>query len=164
MLVNGIALRAPLKLGPGKSEDPYTMLEARFTPRTVFMDIASPDASIAQRAATYVERVYAVSSQPVQNRGCNLRNLLSDGIRIPMPETPVDIAWGGDFMDRLSPDAAAEHLQSVHRSLVSGGEYLFTTQQPVSEVRKRLFDAGFSVVRVALLSLLLKPFRITAIK
>ena len=67
-------------------------------------------------------------------------------------------------MDGLSPDAVTEHLQCVHRSLVSGGEYLFTTQQPVSEVRKRLFDAGFSVVRVALLSLLLKPFRITAIK
>ena len=44
MLVNSIALRAPLKLSPGKkTEDPYAMLEARFTPRTVFMDIASAE-------------------------------------------------------------------------------------------------------------------------
>ena len=163
MLVNGIALRAPLKVGPGKTEDPYTMLEARFTPRTVFMEIASADASIAQRAATYVERVYAI--QPEIVRGpCNLRTVLSDGIDIPVPEATVDIAWGGDLMDRLPPQAAAEHLQNVRRSLVSGGEYLFTTQQPVAEVRKRLFAAGFSVVRLALLSLLLKPVRITAIK
>ena len=163
MLVNGIALRAPVRLSGKKTEDPYTMLEARFTPRTVFLDIASGDASIAQRAATYVERVYSI--QPHAVRGpCNLRSVMSDGISIPVPEAAVDIAWSGDFLDRVSTEAAAEHLQNVKRSLVSGGEYLFTTQQPVSEVRKRLFDAGFSVVRVAFLSLLLKPFRITAIK
>ena len=164
MLVSGIALRAPLKLAQGKKdEDPYAMLEARFTPRTVFMDIASADTSIAQRAATYVERVYSIQPQPLRGP-CNLRSVVSDGISIPALERAVDIAWGGDFMDRLPAENAASHLESVYRSLVSGGEYLFTTQQPVSEVRKRLFDAGFSVVRVALLSLLLKPFRITAIK
>ena len=164
MLVNGTALRSPWKFSSRQAaEDPYALLEARFTPRTVFMDIASPDASIAQRAATYVERVYSIQPQAVRGP-CNLRSVVSDGITIPLLETPVDIAWGGDFLDRLAPEAAAEHLLSVHRSLVSGGEYLFTTQQPVSEVRKRLFDAGFSVVRVALLSLLLKPLRITAIK
>jgi hypothetical protein len=95
---------------------------------------------------------------------CNLRPVLCDGIRIPVPEATVDIAWGGDFMDRLHGQAVTEHLQGVHRSLVSGGEYLFTTQQPVAEVRRQLFAAGFSVVRVALLSLLLKPVRISAIK
>ena len=164
MLVNGTALRSPWKFSSSKAaEDPYTLLEARFTPRTVFMDIASADASIAQRAATYVERVYSIQPQPVRGP-CNLRSVVSDGIDIPVPGATVDIAWSGDFIDRLSPEAAAEHLLSVHRSLVSGGEYIFTTHQPVSQVRKRLFDAGFSVVRVALLSLLLKPFRITAIK
>ena len=164
MLVNGIALRATLRHSPGKkTEDPYAMLEARFTPRTVFMDIASGDPTIAVRAASYVERVYSIQPQPMRGP-CNLRSVVSDGIRIPALETAVDIAWAGDFMDRLSADAAAEHLQNVQRCLVDGGEYLFTTQQPVSEVRKRLFDAGFSVVRVAFLSLVLKPFRITAIK
>ena len=164
MLVSGVALRAPLKLAQGKkTEDPYAMLEARFTPRTVFMDIASEDASIAQRAATYVERVYALSIQHLRGP-CNLRSVLSDGINISVPDAMVDIAWGGDFIDRLPAEAAVAHLQNVQRCLVNGGEYLFTTQQPVAEVRKRLFDAGFSVVRVAFLSLLLKPFRITAIK
>ena len=164
MLVSGVALKSPWKFSQRRaSEDPYDMLEARFTPRTVFMDIASGDLSIAQRAATYVERVYSVQAQAVRGP-CNLRSVVSDGIRIPPPETPVDIAWSGDFMDRLSPEAAAEHLQNVRGCLMNGGEYLFTTQQPVAEVRKRLFDAGFSVVRVALLSLLLKPLRITAIK
>ena len=169
MLVSSSALRTPLGFASRKqAEDPYAMLEARFTPRTVFMEIGSADQTLALRAASYVERVYSVdvSGQLAQSRRapCNLRLVGCDGVRIPVPEATIDIAWSGDFIDRLQPDAAAEHLQSVHRSLARGGEYLFTTLQTVAEVRRRLFAAGFSVVRVSLLSLLLKPVRITAIK
>jgi len=169
MLVSGIALRAPLRFAAGKkSADPYAMLEARFTPRTVFMEIGSPDAALALRAASYVERVYSidVSGHLVQNLRvpCNLRLVLCDGIRIPLPEAAIDIAWGGDFMDHLNAADALEHMESVRRGLVEAGEYHFTTQQPAMEVRKRLFAAGFSAVRVSLLSLLLKPVRIAAIK
>jgi len=169
MLVDSIALRPPLRLGPGKkTDDPYAMLEARFTPRTVFMEVGSPDPTLALRAASYVERVYSidVSGQLAQNlrAPCNLRVVLCDGVRIPLPEATIDVAWSGDFMDQLRADDAALHVESVHRGLVRGGEYLFTTQQTVAEVRRRLFAAGFSVVRVSLLSLLLKPVRITAIK
>ena len=168
MLVSSSALRTPLGFASRKqAEDPYAMLEARFTPRTVFMEIASGDATLAVRAASYVERVYSIqvgqSHQGVR-APCNLRPVLCDGIRIPVPAAGIDIAWGGDFLDRLQPEAADEHLKSVHQGLASGGEYLFTTQQPVTEIRKRVFAAGFSVVRVSLLSLVLKPVRITAIK
>jgi hypothetical protein len=169
MLVSGIALRAPLRLGAGKKNaDPYAMLEARFTPRTVFMEIGSADAALALRAASYVERVYSidVSGHLVQNlrAPCNLRLVLCDGIRIPLPQAAIDIAWGGNFMDHLHAADALEHMESVRRGLVDGGEYHFTTQLPAMEVRRRLFAAGFSAVRVSLLSLLLKPVRIAAIK
>ena len=169
MLVSSSALRTPLGFASRKqAEDPYAMLEARFTPRTVFMEIGSADQTLALRAASYVERVYSidVSGQLAHSRRapCNLRLVGCDGIRIPVPAATIDIAWGGDFLDRLQPEAADEHLKSVHQGLASGGEYLFTTQQPVTEIRKRVFAAGFSVVRVSLLSLVLKPVRITAIK
>ena len=169
MLVSGIALRAPLRLATReKTHDPYAMLEARFTPRTVFMEIGGADGSLALRAASYVERVYSIDvcGHLVQNlrAPCNLRVVLCDGIRIPLPEAAIDLAWGGEFMDHLHADDAAAHLESVRRGLVEGGEYHFTTQQPAMEVRRRLFAAGFSAVRVSLLSLLLKPVRIAAIK
>jgi hypothetical protein len=169
MLVGSDALRGPLRFSAGKKtpSDPFEMLEARFTPRTVYMDIAG-DGSIAQRAAGYVERVYAidVSGQLLHNLRApsNLRTVLCGGISIPVPEASVDIAWSGDFMDHLPAEDATAHMESVRRSLVDGGEYLFTTAQPVAEVRRRLFAAGFSVVRVSLLSLLFKPVRIAAIK
>jgi len=168
MLVGSAALRSPWKFSSSKPlEDPYAMLEARFTPRTVFMEIGSADQTLALRAASYVERVYSIQVGQLQQSvraPCNLRPVLCGGIRIPVPAAGIDIAWGGDFLDRLQPEAADEHLKSVHQGLASGGEYLFTTQQPVTEIRKRVFAAGFSVVRVSLLSLVLKPVRITAIK
>lgn len=170
MLVGSGALRSPLRFDSGnkKPEDPFAYLESRFTPRTVFMEIGSPDSELAVRAAGYVERVYSidVSGQLLQTTRapCNLRVVLCDGVRIPVPEATIDIAWSGDFMDHLHADDALEHMESVRRGLVSAGEYHFTTGQPVKEVRKRLFAAGFSVVRVALLSWLLKPVRMTAIK
>ena len=169
MLVNSSALRTPLGFASRKkTEDPYTMLEALFTPRTVFMEIGSADQTLALRAASYVERVYSIDVfghlAPSRRAPCNLRLVGCDGVRIPVPEGTIDIAWSGDFLDRLQPEAAAEHLKSVHGALAHGGEYLFTTQQPLAEVRQRVFAAGFSVARVSLLSLLLKPVRITAIK
>jgi SAM-dependent methyltransferase len=143
-------------------------LEKRFTPRTVFMDIAAADCLFALRAASYVERVYAVdiSGQFLHlvPAPTNLRLVLCDGIRIPVPEGTVDLAWSGAFMDQLHPDAAAAHLQSVRRSLAPRGEYLFTTQQPAREVRRRLFAAGFAAVRIPLLSRWLKPVRIAGIR
>jgi hypothetical protein len=169
MLVGGAAPRSPLRLQSGrKPEDPFALLESRFTPRTVFMEVGSADASLALQAAGYVERVYSidVSGHLVQNLRApgNLRVVLCDGIHIPLPEAAIDIAWGGDFMDQLHPADSLLHLKSVRHGLVNAGEYHFTTQQPAMEVRRRLFAAGFSAVRVSLLSLLLKPVRIAAIK
>ena len=62
------------------------MLEARFTPRTVFMEIGSADQTLALRAASYVERVYSIQVGQLQQgvrAPCNLRPVLCDGIRIP---------------------------------------------------------------------------------
>ena len=169
MLVGSAALRSPLRFQSArKPEDPFAFLESRFTPRTVFMEVGSADASLALRAAGYVERVYSidVSGHLVQNlrAPCNLRVVLCDGIHIPLPEAAIDIAWSGDFMDHLHAADALLHMESVRRGLVDAGEYHFTTQQPAMEVRRRLFAAGFSAVRVSLLSLLLKPIRFAAIK
>jgi SAM-dependent methyltransferase len=89
--------------------------------------------------------------------------VLCDGVRIPVPETAVDLAWSGNFMDHLHPDDAGEHLQSVRRALVPGGQYLCETTTP-RDTRRRLLAAGFSAVRISLLSLLRKSARLTAVK
>jgi SAM-dependent methyltransferase len=165
-----VALRSPFRFQNPKlfREDELSFLEKRFTPRTVFMEIGATDCSFALRAASNVERVYAVdvSGQFLHTvvSPTNFRLVLCDGVRIPVPESIVDLAWGGAFMDHLHPDDALEHLRSVRRSLVAGGEYLFTTREAPSAMRRRLFEAGYSAVRVSLLSRILKPVRIAAVR
>lgn len=145
-----------------------SFLEKQFTPRTVFMEIGAADCSFALRAAGYIERVYAidVSGRFLQSGAAplNLKRVLCDGVRIRVPESSVDLAWGGDFIDHLHPDDARAHLENVRRCLVAGGEYLLTTQQPAAQVRRQLLAAGFSAVRISLLSRLLKPTRIAALR
>jgi SAM-dependent methyltransferase len=129
----------------------FAFLARRLTPRAVFMDIGSPDCDLALQAAGYVERVYAidVSGRFLQTVlvPLNLRLVLCGGVRIPVPEASVDVAFSGGFIDQLHAEDAAQHLASVRRSLVPGGEYICRTASP-SEVRKRMLAAGFSRVRV----------------
>lgn len=129
----------------------FSLLLRRFHPRTVFMDIGSADCELALQAASYVERVYAVdvSGRFLQNVlvPLNVRLVLCGGVRIPVPEASVDLAFSGGFIDQLHPEDAAQHLTSVRRSLSPGGEYVCRTASP-SEVRKRMLAAGFSRVRV----------------
>lgn len=145
-----VALRSPVRLTGAPRRDslaPFSFLQKRFTPRSVFMEIGGADCSLALRAAGYVERVYAidVSGQFLHNVlvPCNVRLVLCDGVRIPVPEAAVHFAWGGAFMDHLHPDDARDHLKSVRRSLAPGGQYIFTSQK---DVRDRLLEAGFSAV------------------
>jgi SAM-dependent methyltransferase len=145
-----------------------SFLEKQFTPRTVFMEIGAADCSFALRAAGYIERVYAidVSGRFLQTVAppLNLKMVLCDGVRIPLPESSVDLAWGGNFIDHLHRDDALAHLENVRRCLVDGGEYLLATQQPPAQVRRQLYAAGFSRVKISLFSRLFKPVRITAVR
>jgi SAM-dependent methyltransferase len=151
-----VALRPPLRF-EGRRPAPaphgeFSFLERRFTPRTVFMEVGAADCTLALQAASYVERVYAVdvSGQFIHNvlMPCNLRLVLCDGVHIPVPETSVDVAWTGAFMDQLDPDEAHEHLRSVRRCLAPGGEYLCRTRGAPRELAQRLLAAGFSAVRL----------------
>jgi SAM-dependent methyltransferase len=150
---SGEVLRLPVRFHPNKphSSHEFAFLERRFTPRTVFMEVGAADCDLALQAAGYVERVYAidVSGHFIQNVlvPCNLRLVLCDGVRIPVPAASVDVAWGGAFMDQLHPDDADEHLRNVRRALVAGGEYVCRTGGSPREVAERMIAAGFLRVR-----------------
>ena len=127
----------------------FGFLARRFTPRTIFMEIGAAGYELALRAAGYVERVYAIDVSGRLLRDvlvpCNLRLVLCDGVRIPVPAASVDVAWSGSFLDRLHPDDAREHLAAVRRSLAPGGEYVCVSVHP-ARLRAWLLQAGFSRV------------------
>ena len=146
-----VALRAPLRLPTAQParDRVFGFLAKRFTPHTIFMEIGGAGYELALRAAGYVERVYAidVSGQLLKDVlvPCNVRLVLCDGVRIPVPVASIDVAWSGDFVDRLHPDDAREHLVAVRRSLADGGEYLCSSANPARR-RASLVEAGFARV------------------
>ena len=148
-----VVLPSPVRFSPPrrKPDHEYAFLERRFTPRTIFMEVGGADCDLSLHAASYVERVYAidVSGHFIQNVlvPCNVRLVLCDGVRIPVPEASVDVAWGGAFMDQLHPDDADEHLKNDRRALVPGGEYLCRTAGSPRELAQRMIAAGFLRVR-----------------
>jgi hypothetical protein len=143
------ALRFPFPRRLQVERDPhreFAFLQRRFTPRTVFMDVGSPDCELALQAAGYVERVYAidVSGRFLQSVlvPLNLRLVLCGGVRIPVPEASVDVAFSGGFIDQLHADDAREHLDAVLRSLASGGTYICKSNSP-QQLRRTMRAAGF---------------------
>ena len=141
-MVTGGALRFPLRSSPAKA-GAFAFLERRFTPRTVLMEIGAADCELALRAASFVERVYAVDPFGFLHGvlvPCNLKLVRCDGVRIPVPAASVDLAWSGRFLEHLHPDDRLEHLKSVRRSLARGGIYFCASKGP-------FLEAGFSAVR-----------------
>jgi ubiquinone/menaquinone biosynthesis C-methylase UbiE len=149
--LRGGVLRFPSRFQPRprRADRQFPFLQRRFTPRTVFMEVGGADCELALQAASYVERVYAidVSGQFLQSVlvPCNLRLVLCDGVRIPVPEASVDVAWSGGFIDQLHPDDQLEHLKSVRRSLAPGGTYFFHSR--AGSPREWARQAGFSALR-----------------
>ena len=115
----------------------------------MFMQIGDAGYELALRAAGYVERVYSIDVSGRLLRDvlvpCNLRLVLCDGVRIPVPAESIDVAWSGTFLDHLHPHDAREHLAAVYRSLAAGGEYLCASADP-GRLRALLLEAGFARV------------------
>jgi hypothetical protein len=136
---------------------------------SVFLEIGAGDCALARRAAGYVERVYAldVSEDAMGRLGGppNLVRVVHDGVRIPLPECVVDVAF--------SRELVISQLPGVCNALKDGGVFYTSSKGPACELRKAFFDAGFSALRFyvnglrvpyLLGRLLDDPFRLAAIK
>ena len=135
----------------------------------VFLEIDAGACSLARRAAGYVERVYALDvSQDLMGRlggPPNLVRMVHDGVRIPLPEASVDVAF--------SRALVISQLPGVCHALKDGGVLFTRSKGPASELRAAFLDAGFSSLRFyvnglripyPLARILDDPFRLAAIK
>src|SRR5258706_7407919 len=69
----------------------------------------------------------------------NLVRVVHDGVRIPLPEASVDVAF--------SCSVIIAQLPGVCHALKDGGVYFTTSKGPDAELRKAFYDAGFSSLR-----------------
>ncbi len=118
-------------------------LRRRVRLESVVMEVGCGDCTLSRRLAGYVERVYALEvSEDLMGRlggPPNLVRMLYDGVRIPLPEASVDLA----FSARL----VLPQLPGICRALKDGGVFWTTAKRPAGEIRAALLDAGFSAVR-----------------
>ena len=150
-------------------EQQLRLLRPRFNLNTIFLEIGAGDCALARRAAGDVERVYAIdiSEDSMGRLGGppNLVRVVHDGVRIPVPEASVDVAF--------SRQLVISQLPGICRALHDGGAYFCSSNGPAAELRAVFLDAGFSKLRFhvggirvpyLLARLLDDPFRIAAIK
>jgi hypothetical protein len=105
----------------------FAFLLRVFTPRTVFMEIGSPDCELSLRAASYVERVWCIDAAgPGPRPPCNLR---VGG----MPER-VDVAFSESLKD----------AEGIHRALAPEGVYFVYGELLPAQLFR---EAGFSRVQ-----------------
>ena len=144
-------------------------LRSVFDLSSVFLEIGAGDCALARRAAGFVDRVYAIDiCEDTMGRlggPPNLHRVVHDGVRIPLPCATVDVAF--------SRQLVISQLGGICHALKDGGRFITFSKGPASELRKALFEAGFSAVRFYVngirvpyyLALLLDdPFRLVAIK
>ncbi|TMH28079.1 MAG: class I SAM-dependent methyltransferase [Betaproteobacteria bacterium] len=137
--------------------------------QSVFLELGAGDCALARRAAGYVERVYAldVSEDAMGRLGGppNLVRVVHDGVRIPLPEVSVDVAF--------SRGLVISQLPGICRALKDGGVYYTSSEGPAVGLRAAFFEAGFSRLRYyvnglripyPLARVLDDPFRLAAIK
>ena len=150
------------------AERELRQLRAALDLHSVFLEIGAGDCTLARRAAGYVERAYAVDiSEDIMGRlggPPNLVRVVHDGVRIPLPEASIDVAFSRSLI--------ISQLSGVCHALKDGGIYFTSSKGPASELREVFLDAGFSALRFYangvripyLLARLLDPFRLAAIK
>jgi SAM-dependent methyltransferase len=144
-------------------------LRRRVRLESVVMEVGCGDCTLARKLAGEVERVYALEvSEDLMGRlggPPNLVRRVYDGVRIPVPEASIDLA----FSARL----VFSQLAGICRALRDGGVFWTSARGPAAELRAALLDAGFSGVRFHVGPLrvpcffartLDDPFRIAAIK
>ena len=144
-------------------------LKPRLGLESVFMEVGCGDCALARKIAGDVERVYALEvSEDLMGRlggPPNLVRLVHDGVRIPVPEASVDLAY--------STRLVISQLPGICRALKDGGVFWTTSRGPAAELRRAYYDAGFSRVRFyvgalrvpyPLARVLDDPFRIAAVR
>jgi len=125
------------------AERELRQLRAALDLHSVFLEIGAGDCTLARRAAGYVERAYAVDiSEDVMGRlggPPNLVRVVHDGMRIPLPEASIDVAFSRSLI--------ISQLAGVCHALKDGGVYFTSSKGPACELREVFLDAGFSALR-----------------
>lgn len=97
----------------------------------VYLEIGCGDAAVTFAMAVHAGAVYGLDvTDALVDVGAappNFGLLISDGVRIPLGDRSVDLAYSNQLMEHLHPEDAVAQLREVVRVLRPGGAYLCIT-------------------------------------
>jgi SAM-dependent methyltransferase len=100
-------------------------------PTVTFLEIGAGDCSLSLEVSKFVKKVFAVEISETLGGNVgqtkNFEMIITDGTRIPLPQNSVDVVYSNQLIEHLHPEDVLEHIQDVHRVLVSGGVYICVT-------------------------------------
>jgi SAM-dependent methyltransferase len=98
---------------------------------SIYLEIGPGDCTLAYEVCKFVKQVYAidVSKEISANTSYphNFSLIISNGLEIPIENTPVNLAFSDQLMEHLHPDDAMEQLNNIFLALRKGGRYICIT-------------------------------------
>jgi SAM-dependent methyltransferase len=123
------------------------LLKRFLTPETIFLEVGAGDCQLTFAVAGWVKKAYAVEVSSMisasATRPPNFELILSDGLKIDLPDRSVGVAYSNQLMEHLHPDDAFEQLCEIYRVLAPGGIYLCLTPNSLTGPHdiSRYFDS-----------------------
>lgn len=96
-----------------------------------FLEVGAGDCRLSLAMAPRAQRVVALDvSEEIASavrRPDNFELVISDGRRVPLPDSSVDLAYSNQLMEHLHPDDVEGQLRELVRVLRPGGRYVCVT-------------------------------------
>lgn len=99
--------------------------------RRRYLEVGCGDAAVAFAIARHVDQAYGLDVTDAlidaSSAPANFRFLPTDGVRIPLADEEIDLAYSNQLMEHLHPDDAIDQLKEIARVLAPGGTYVCIT-------------------------------------
>jgi SAM-dependent methyltransferase len=112
------------------------LIKKYLSPASVFLDIGAGDCVLAINVAKFVKKAYAIDVSSAITKDYkwpkNLRFILTDGLKFPIRNSSVDLAYSNQLMEHLHPDDAFAQVRGIYDALKTKGKYICITPNKLS--------------------------------
>ena len=101
-----------------------------------FVEVGAGDCSLSKAVSAHCNEVIALEVSSVVSGDArlpaNVKLVLFDGFKIPLPDNNVDVVYSNQLMEHLHPDDAMIQLGEIYRILKNGGVYICITPNRIT--------------------------------
>lgn len=131
-----IKKKSDKKLSTRKVKEYLPVINNYTNKDSIFLDIGAGDCTLSKIIAKKTKLVYAleVSNEftKIKEKEPNLKIILYDGCKIPIPDEVVNIAFSNQVIEHIHPEDIYDHLREIYRTVKPKGVFIFQTPNRLS--------------------------------